>query len=114
MEYGAPCVMTGGTSEMHKWCVNNLDILEVSVNTKLSHLITYSSHIAPTPLQSHPVLSNGSFFYHLDDVHCNGNERMLSACEHNGIGNHNCAERFEEAGVICNSKLFTVNMDNAS
>ena len=74
-------------------------------NTKLSHLITYSSHIAPTPLQSHPVLSNGSFFYHLDDVHCNGNERVLSACEHNGIGNHNCAERFEEAGVICNGRF---------
>ena len=28
---------------------------------------------------------------------------MLSECEHNGVGVHNCGVRYEEAGVICNS-----------
>ena len=28
----------------------------------------------------------------------------LSDCRHSGIGVHNCAQRHEEAGVLCNSK----------
>ena len=28
---------------------------------------------------------------------------MLSDCEHNGVGVHNCGVGYEEAGVICNS-----------
>ena len=56
-------------------------------------------------MRGHPVLSmNEALFYHLDEVNCSGYEMMLSECGHNGIGNHNCFLRTEEAGVICDSK----------
>ena len=55
------------------------------------------------PVQRHFALSNEMLFYHLDNVNCGGNENMLSECDHNGIGIHNCGVRWEEAGVICKS-----------
>ncbi|CAI8018786.1 Deleted in malignant brain tumors 1 protein [Geodia barretti] len=55
------------------------------------------------PLQNHPVLSNSTLFFHLDDVKCAGNESLLSECDHKGVGVHNCAVRLESAGVICSS-----------
>ncbi|XP_059374711.1 HHIP-like protein 1 [Carassius carassius] len=36
----------------------------------------------------------------LDDVQCKGTEETLLACQHAGIGTHNCAH-YEDAGVIC-------------
>ena len=48
------------------------------------------------------ISSNGSLFYHLDEVDCTGDEMLLSDCEHGGLGIHDCHIRFEEAGVICN------------
>ena len=30
----------------------------------------------------------------------------MSDCRHSGVGVHDCAERHEEAGVICDSKCF--------
>ena len=32
----------------------------------------------------------------------------LAECMHNGVGQHDCSERFEEAGVICSSKCTTL------
>ncbi|CAI8031474.1 Deleted in malignant brain tumors 1 protein, partial [Geodia barretti] len=58
------------------------------------------------PLLSYPVISsNGSLFYHLDEVDCTGDETLLSDCEHGGLGIHDCRVRFEEAGVICNATV---------
>ena len=55
-------------------------------------------------MQRHPASSSYlSLLYHLDNVHCSGDEDILSECEHNGVGVHNCRVRYEEAGVICNS-----------
>ena len=55
-------------------------------------------------MQRHPVSSSYlTLFYHLDNVRCSGDEDRLSECEHNGVGVHYCIERYEEAGVICNS-----------
>ena len=34
---------------------------------------------------------------------------MLSECEHNGVGVHNCRVRYEEAGVVCNSMFDLYN-----
>ena len=48
----------------------------------------------------------GAFFggaitaIHLDEMNCNGNETMLAACQHAGVGNHNCVHA-EDAGVLC-------------
>ena len=72
----------------------------------------YALHtlLASIPLQSHPVLSNGSLFFHLDDVDCVGNESMLSECNNKGVGLHNCDVRFESAGVICSSELLILNL----
>ena len=61
--------------------------------------------LASIPLRTHPVVYNGSLFYHLDNLHCNGSELFLSDCIHNGVGVHDCWERLEEAGVIYNSKF---------
>ena len=36
----------------------------------------------------------------LDNVGCSGSESFLTACGHQGIGNHNC-DHSEDAGVIC-------------
>ena len=52
------------------------------------------------------ISSNGSLFYHLDEVDCTGDETLLSDCEHGGLGIHDCRVRFEEAGVICNGMSF--------
>ena len=61
---------------------------------------------ASIPLHGHSVSPNASksHFYQLDNVICNGNEDLLSDCEHRGVGVHDCAEKHEEAGVICNSE----------
>ena len=59
------------------------------------------------PTASYPLIrqtTNNRPLYHLDNVHCNGNESMLSECPHNGIGIHTCYGR-GEAGVICTSEL---------
>jgi hypothetical protein len=36
----------------------------------------------------------------LDDVNCNGEERRLYDCMHNGIGRHDC-DHGQDAGVAC-------------
>ena len=61
---------------------------------------------ASIPLHGHSVSPNASksHFYQLDNVICIGNEDLLSDCEHHGVGVHDCAEKYEEAGVICNSE----------
>ena len=103
MECGAQCVMTDGTSRMLRLFVDNWAITEVSYNHfNLIIPLTTTAHLS---MLRHPVSSNGSLFYHLDDVHCTGDEAKLSDCRHNGVGNHNCAVRREEAGVLCISKL---------
>lgn len=40
----------------------------------------------------------------LDNVECNGTERILSECKNPGINYHNC-DHSEDAGVRCFSKL---------
>ena len=37
----------------------------------------------------------------MNEVHCSGNEENLTECRRDGIGTHNCVEKYEEAGVIC-------------
>ena len=108
MGCGAQCVMIGGMTEMHRWCVDNWDMLEVSFNSTIrlfSKLLLFSL-TASTPLKIHYFSSGTLLFYHLDDIHCNGNEDLLSECEHNGLGFHDCATRLEEAGVLCSNGLF--------
>ena len=61
---------------------------------------------ASTALREHRVLSSTSLIYHLDDVHCNGYESLLSECKHAGIGVNNCLTKKEEAGVMCSGKPF--------
>ena len=63
-------------------------------------------------MHGYPVLSNTSLLYHLDDVHCYGNEGMLSECGHNGLGVHNCVVNQDEAGVNCSGKLCSKHVEN--
>ena len=71
------------------------------------YLYLFTTKPASTALQQHLVISNASLlFYYLDNVGCRGNEDMLSECDHNGIGVHNCGVRYEEAGVECNHCMF--------
>ena len=58
---------------------------------------------ASYPLSSHGI--DDPLTFHVDDVHCIGNESKLSECAHLGFGVHNCDWRFEEAGVVCTSRL---------
>ena len=56
------------------------------------------SFLVSIPLERHRFLSSSSLFYHFNEVHCSGNEEILTNCKSEEIGNHNCSE---EAGVIC-------------
>ena len=89
---------------MHKWCVDNWDMMDVGFWPELNHYYPPPNQFSVSlPLQEHFVLSTASA-YHLDDVDCSGDESMLSECHHNGIGVHNCPLRLKEAGVICNGR----------
>ena len=68
---------------------------------------------ASVALPRHHV-TNGSLFYHLDNVRCSGHERKLNECEHNGVGIHNCQTKYEEAGVVCSGEWFDYNFVNSS
>lgn len=105
---GAQCVMMVGTTEMQQWCVDNWVIMDVRLSFPSFPSIVLSllpCLPASAAVMRHRVLSNGSLFYHLDDVGCNGNEDLLSVCDHGEVGVHNCAVRDEEAGVICSSRF---------
>ena len=67
------------------------------------YLIYFATPPVATPVQEYPV-SSSVLYYFLDNVECTGHEDRLNKCEHNGVGNHNCYIRYEQAGVICNSK----------
>ncbi|CAI8048095.1 Scavenger receptor cysteine-rich domain superfamily protein, partial [Geodia barretti] len=53
-----------------------------------------------TAIQQHPVKSNASLFYYLNNVGCSGDEDRLSECEHNGIGVHKCGVGLTISGRI--------------
>ena len=106
MGSGAQCVMTSGTFEMLQWFAGNWDSLEVRDHIFLAALdiiSLFTLFSASYPLLEH---SNNKIFrdIHLDNVACFGNETKLTDCSHLGIGNHNCIEGTEEAGVVCTSK----------
>ena len=43
----------------------------------------------------------------LDNIMCSGNETSLLECDHNPLGEHNCAsDHTEDASVICGGMLF--------
>ena len=44
------------------------------------------------------VIGEGPF--HLDDLHCTGDEESVFECRHNGVGIHDCT-RYDDAGVQC-------------
>ena len=46
------------------------------------------------------INSRGSGTIWLDDLKCFGNETMLTQCEHNGWGIHNCGH-YEDVGLRC-------------
>ena len=79
--------------------------MEVSWYNFKTILNCYITPPASIPLPGHPVLSNSSLFYYLDNVRCRGYENMLSECRHNGLGVHNCVINQDEAGVYCSCKL---------
>ena len=66
-------------------------------------LFVFATLQVSTPVQRHPVSSSVSYYF-LDNVGCTEHEDRLSECEHNGVGNHDCHIRYEQAGVECNSK----------
>lgn len=71
-----------------------------------NHSVTHAPP-ASIPLLNHHVFLNTTIpFYHLDEFRCYGNESLLSDCQHGDIGIHDCLEFFEEAGVICNGRLY--------
>ena len=38
--------------------------------------------------------------FHLDDLHCTGDEQLLFQCPHNGLGIHDCGQ-YDDASVLC-------------
>ena len=58
-------------------------------------------------VRRHRVVTNESLLhFHLNNVDCYGNENVLSDCYHGRVGVHDCVAQSEEAGVICNGRLF--------
>ena len=107
MECGGLCVMIVGMSTMPQLCVNNLGIVEVS---SLYAIASFNSSLQDlyhfTDIQFHQMSLIPI------SISCGGYEDLLSDCEHRGVGIHDCAEKYEEAGVICNSESYTCIMNN--
>ena len=38
--------------------------------------------------------------FHLDDLHCTGDEESLFRCPHNGLGIHDCGQ-YDDASALC-------------
>ena len=109
MVCGVRYVMTCGMLEMLKWCANNSIIMDVSATSFTNFANLYSGQCILNPA-SYPLLSHDGFDtpppIHLDDVHCDGTENMLTECSHRGIGVHDCVAQTSEAGVICTSMFY--------
>ena len=103
MDFGGQSVMIIGMSEMLQLSADKWDIMDVR-GSSIKLIIIILFFIASAALGRHRVLSTSSLFYYLDEVNCNGTEMNLTECEHNGIGQHDCSEKYEEAGVICSSR----------
>ena len=105
MGRGTQCAVEVGISVMLQLCVNNLDMMNVSITCCWSPSnITLSPFILVfSPRLHHFPLSRVTpYFYLMDDIDCHGNETVISLCHHRGVYNHYC---YKEAGVMCNSKF---------
>ena len=104
MGSGALYAIIDGMTEMHKWCVDNWDMLEVNFRLErvfIHYSIFFTSPPASVSLRSYPVLSK--LPYHLDYVNCRGDEKLLSECRHYELSIHRCNS---ESRVLCSGKLF--------
>ena len=64
-------------------------LLADNLGTRRQHMLTRE-----------PTLAKGSGEILLDNLNCDGTERSLFQCAHNGLYSHNCWHG-EDAGVTC-------------
>lgn len=63
------------------------------------------THVVAVSFAGAISLTSGSFVEEhapllVNDIHCNGSESTLLACDHNRLTNTNCGP-LEDAGVLC-------------
>lgn len=78
-------------------CDDNWDIYDADVVCKQ---LGFSDGAQLVHGQGQNVFDSGQGDILLDDLHCEGTERYLTDCQHNGWYEHNCGH-IEDAGVTC-------------
>ncbi len=62
--------------------------------------LNYTENVNSSLAIGRGFFGQGQVPIHLDDLMCEGDERTLLECIHNGVGLHNCGHA-EDAGVVC-------------
>ena len=73
-------------------CDDSFDLTDANV---VCRELGYSGALAVS------FFGQGGGVISLDDVECEGDERSILQCPHNGLFNHNCIHS-EDVGVVCN------------
>ena len=87
--------MHTGAKRMLKSLVDNLDsniLVRFHISTEGTHIVHLLTIIPldATPMFGDRLIPWDRENYWLDSVRCEGNEESLFACQHKGIGRHNC------------------------
>ena len=80
--------------------MSSLNISEVQGSMIVSIINGYPlCHVVSEAIR-YSTYGRGVGPFHLDDVHCTGDEESLFQCPHNGLGIHDCGQ-YDDASVLC-------------
>lgn len=82
MDYGEQYPSFGGITQMHKWCVDSWDMMDVSISTSTLIVIFLSLSQASFAFNQDEYTSSTPVIYHMKDIVCRGNETNILQCKY--------------------------------